>query len=90
MSIKPFLKQISQASILFIHGTNDLLIPLESVFDEIFESASSTDKVALITPFGHVDNIQSNPASYKFVCDQFIMHQTRNAFIQAVVAGHPL
>lgn len=72
ISIAPPLKKIDNP-VLFIHGRNDKFVPIDSVFEKIWD-ATETEKTLFITPFEHSDNRQ-NPGFYKSICDRFILSQ---------------
>jgi len=70
-SVEPLVSHIVDTPILFIHGKEDVLIPLENQFINIWDSADQTQKCALFTPFAHVKNMR-NRGVYKFICENFI------------------
>jgi len=73
ISFASFLSQIDNTPILFIHGANDLMVPLKTTFDKIWTSVEKTNKIALITPFEHSYNRQkSGKYIYEQVCSLFI------------------
>ena len=72
VSIIPHLSKITATTpILFIHGLNDLLVPIEA-FRTIWDKVHAAPSVALITPYSHVRNMKYNWPIYKTVCDCFI------------------
>jgi pimeloyl-ACP methyl ester carboxylesterase len=68
ISIEKDLCKIKNTSILFLHGSNDRLVPMET-FKKIW-NATKCHKVALITPFEHVSNVKNSTTLS--VCDNFI------------------
>jgi len=59
--------------VLFIHGRNDLFVPVEH-FERIWSATDEHNRIALLTPFEHVHNL-GNKGVYQHVIYQFI---TRN------------
>lgn len=70
ISIIDPISQITQCPILFIYGKNDAFV-IESEFNKIWNSVQ-TQKLALITPFGHSANHIKGKAIYKFITNMFI------------------
>ena len=56
--------------ILFIHGTNDALVPF-NLFEKLWNSLPNKQKVALVTPYEHVFHHMRDKKQYKLICDLF-------------------
>ena len=70
VSIIPYIKNIKNVPILFIHATNDLMVTHKE-FEEIWK-VTSTNKAAFITPYKHTINHLKGKEIYKYTCEQFI------------------
>ncbi len=82
ISTEPYLKKIS-IPLLFIHGTNDKMVPYKKVFKKIWQIPTG-QKALLLTPFEHSDNMQ-NTFVYKKICAAFInakSKETSTALLQ--------
>jgi len=78
-SVEPLVSRIVDTPILFIHGKEDVLIPLEDQFLNIWEQ-TQTQKYALFTPFPHVKNMR-NRGIFKCMCEAFINTDDTNSFM---------
>lgn len=78
LTIKNYLSKLHSTPILFIHGINDKMVPVEH-FNRIWSYAKSTPKVALLTPYGHSENLYDKYI-YKQVCDNFISSSNISEF----------
>lgn len=69
-SLKPYLNKIRNTPLLFIHGTEDLIVPLKT-FWKVWSCVEQCPKFAFITPFAHSSAICAQ-ALYSSMCQQFI------------------
>ena len=81
--IEKNLSELENVPVLFIHGKNDLMVPLKTTFNLIFDSTKKVYKSVLVTPFQHGINLQ-NPEMYKKICDLFIESKDHDEFIQSI------
>ncbi len=65
------LKQLRDTPILFLHGSDDKLVPLDK-FNRLWICASHVPSTALVTPFEHSKNDKNMPALYAYLANQFI------------------
>ncbi|HBS48083.1 MAG: hypothetical protein UR14_C0008G0056 [candidate division TM6 bacterium GW2011_GWE2_31_21] len=71
ISISPYLAQLENIPVLFIHGTNDLMVPRKH-FDKIWEDTATHQKAAFITPHAHSDNFKKESRHlYKYLVKTF-------------------
>ncbi len=82
VSIEEYLPFLHDSPILFIHGKNDLMVPLRHL-ELIWNLASNTPKAALITPYTHSHN-KVDPTIYLFACDAFIHAPTIANFAETI------
>ena len=68
--LKPYLNSLNTLPILFIHGTEDLLVPMD-VFWKIWHNVDNCPKFAFITPFAHSSSLFSE-SLYSSFCQNFI------------------
>jgi len=78
-----YLSQIRMAPILFIHGTQDKMVPYETTFNRIWDTVVNTSKILFITPFEHSYN-DKDKATYKFICDAFMSSSDLKEFKKLV------
>ncbi len=82
VSIIEWINIIRNTPILFIHGSNDLIVPL-SDFDNVWNATCNTPKAALITPYQHSDNFHDR-RWYVHVCETFINSFSIASFERAI------
>lgn len=73
ISIRPNLS-IVEVPVLFIHGKNDLFVPMEH-FYKIWDSTDQEKRAALLTPYRHADNL-GDKKLYQYVVEQFVASKT--------------
>jgi len=72
ISVKKYLKKV-MCPMLFLHGSDDLLIPYETGFLPMFtEFVSEERALAVIMPTGHVNLSTNHKEFYRVVCNLFI------------------
>jgi len=71
-SIPNLLNTIKDTPILFIHGKNDILVPVTDMFEAIWNATSEKNRFAYLTPHEHVMNLPKNRGLYRKVCELFI------------------
>lgn len=71
-SIPSLLTAIKDTPIMLIHGKDDILVPLNETFENIWNAASKTIRFAYFTPYEHVMNLSKNRGLYKKICELFI------------------
>lgn len=73
LSVEPYLNKVT-VPLLFIHGKNDKLVPLDPVFKKVWALTKTTEKAVFITPYEHSYNWQ-NSWLYRKICHCFIKAQ---------------
>lgn len=85
VDIEDYITQVYDTPLLFIHGIGDKMVPFDD-FNKIWDAipTENTDKVALLTPFQHCNNMWDN-ILYKNICKKFIESSNVNSFIKGVI-----
>lgn len=81
-SLDTYLSRITDTPILFIHGLEDLLVPINT-FKDIWYLTRNTQKAAFMTPNRHSDN-SKNRLVYKTMCSEFIELEF-DLFIESII-----
>ena len=79
VSITDLLSEIEGMPMLFIHGQKDILVPIDTDFEDIWQATRGTEKRAFLTPFLHVKNMD-NKWVYERICQFFIKAKNSAAF----------
>lgn len=77
ISIKSYIASV-EIPILFVHGKNDLFVPLNH-FDEIWNATNKKNRAVFFTPYRHSDNL-GNKKLYKYIVEQFVDSQSMHEF----------
>lgn len=87
-SIDYYLSNLERMPFLFIHGTQDLLVPFTTVFPKIWNSVSGR-KACFITPRTHSKSVE-DALLYHFMCDTFIRAHSIDKFLEDARILHQL
>lgn len=84
LSMSRYLQMIT-IPIMFIHGKNDLLVPFNPFFKEMYNAArNGTNPCALITENPHVLNHFKSKEAYAYLGKMFIEAKNNEEFIDSV------
>lgn len=78
VTIQSYAAQLKNIPVLFIHGMNDKLIPIES-FTRVWHTVQAP-KSLLLTPHRHADNLQSDGMMIQ-ACQLFLQSSSVNDFV---------
>lgn len=70
IQVKPLIEQVRETPILFIHGINDLFVPID-YFQDIFASSCKDNSLAILTPYNHSRNARDRDI-YRYIGENFI------------------